>query len=151
MYGDYAYTYDEYGTYYNAEDYGENYYGENTGTGYITDSNITEDDIAEESNVAENIDANMAEHGMENIGTSEEDGTSNVTFASASAGVEKALQGAIPRPALGLPPPDVPSSQRPPRPVCSPFENVPLEKETRKKRVKKVWKSSKSKKKDKDK
>jgi hypothetical protein len=75
-----------------------------------------------------------------------------VTLASASAALGKALQSPIPRPALGLPAPDVPTTQRPARPHPSPFNNVRLEKESKKKlKVKKVWKSSKSKKKDKDK
>jgi hypothetical protein len=143
VYGNY--TYEEYGSYYDTGNYGENYYGGNyygehyRGENYCgenTDNNIPEE--------------NVVECGAENLESTEEDGGSNVTFASASAGVEKALQGAIPRPALGLPPPDVPTSKRPPRPARSPFEDVPLEKETKKKmKMKKVWKSSKSKKKEK--
>ncbi|CAB4000650.1 Hypothetical predicted protein [Paramuricea clavata] len=150
-YGDYTYTYEEYAAYYGTYDtanYGENYYTENNDG----ESNVTENNVAE-NNVAEN---NTADNFVtENVGASADSSDSpgtNVTLASASAALEKALQSPIPRPALGLPAPDVPTTQRPARPHPSPFDNVPLEKETKKKlKVKKVWKSSKSKKKDKDK
>ena len=74
------------------------------------------------------------------------------TFASMSSEVEKALQSPIPRPALGLPPPEVPSSIRPPRPDTSVLESVPMEKETRGKTkvIKRVWRSAKMKKKKKE-
>ena len=145
-YGEYNYTYEEYAAYYStygAENYGENYYGQN---------------IDAENYVAENNDANNdntdyfvggnAESPTENDQSTD----ANVTFATASAGLENALQSPIPRPALGLSPPKVPSSQPPARPSRSPFEDMPVEKEGKKKtRLRKVWKSNKVKKKAKEK
>lgn len=124
---------------YGAENYGESYAAEH----------FDAENFNAENNTADNF-------GIENVKTSakgNEATKDNVTFASASVEVEKALQSPIPRPAIGLPPPEVPSSQRPPRPDCSALENVPVEKDTRRKTkvIKKVWRSAKMKKKVKEK
>ena len=124
---------------YTAENYGECYAAEHFGA----------ENVNAENNIADNF-------AIENVKTSakgNEATKENMTFASASMEVEKALQSPIPRPALGMPPPEVPSSQRPPRSDRTALENVPVEKETRRKTkvVKKVWRSAKMKKKVKEK
>ena len=117
---------------YAAENYGECYAAEHFG--------------AENFNAEKGIADNFA---VGNVKTSAKGNEAT----SASMEVEKALQSPIPRPALGLPPPEVPSSQRPPRSDRTALENVPVEKETRRKTkvVKKVWRSAKMKKKVKEK
>lgn len=141
-YGEYTYTYEEYAAYYgmlDTENYGNLYYSEtNNGETNVGENNLGENNV-DENDIAENVVTSAESSAIPG---------NTVTFASASAGLEKALQSPIPRPAIGLPPPEIPTSTRPPRPHPSPFDNIPVEKESKKKKTKKVWKSSKSRKKD---
>ncbi|XP_028398065.1 uncharacterized protein LOC114521735 [Dendronephthya gigantea] len=121
----YNYNFEEYASYYG--DYGAENYGEN---------------CYNESNDFGNIPVGKVKTSAENNNTPD-------NFSLASMGVQKALENPIPRPALGLPP-EPPTKPPPSKPSSSTFDDAPVKIETRKKfKVKKVWKTTKSKKKDK--